>query len=144
MKKPLILIGMTTLLLSGCNSDNYQANILNTASNSDSNYDISLPSPTPAEVLIDDANFFAHERQNNIANMRDILTDKKLTLEDMNRLFEYQQDLLMTDPYEKQWQNKIQILQEKLIWLEVIIRDDKSGLEDAVNQVIATLDKLAI
>lgn len=147
MQKHLIFIGLSTLLLTSCNQESNQANILNTQSViSQHKYDITLPSPKATESLIDDEKFFSYEKKNIIDNMHDLLRtiQKNPNSDDVKKLTQYQQNLFMTDLYEKSWQKKMKTLQEQIIQLESIVQDKKDGLERTIIRINEILDKIAI
>ncbi len=145
MQKCLVFVSLATVILTGCSQDAGQANLLNTSQMSrTSNPDIQLPQPQETEMIVDDEDFFTNERKHIIANMQNTLARIKVSpgSDDVRLLYEDQQKLLMTNPYEKAWQNLMGKLQAQLIELEVMVQDKKDGLErsiDTINKILVSI-----
>lgn len=133
-----IFLAVSVLLVTGC-GQTYQANILNTKSESSpTNVNINLPE------TIDDETFLATERKAVIAHMNKELDSlqKDPKTERLDVLAEDIQKLLMNNPYDKSWNNQMDILTQQLIQLKVMVTNKEGNLESHIKTMKETLNGL--
>ncbi len=141
MHKYFIFLAISIGMLSGCGQDSYQANILNTKS---TNLDVTVPKQQATETFIDDDSFFANEKKTIVAHMHELLSglEKNPSTDNISALLDDVQKLLMTNPYEKNWQNQTDKLKQQILQLEEAIQN-KADVQPAIKTIEATLSELS-